>query len=202
MKLLLISLCFLFFNANTLKGQKYLYLSDEEKDSVDLVKFRKKYSTIISYEKSSFVRYPSRTLLVKKGKRWALVYWDLIIHKKKVEKYVDPMLYGYLMFSHKKKKKFISTAKGDSILALFIDKQFSNLDSDSLNIQIGPNDSTFMSMSHCPTTSIYFHHNNETVEKRAYCLFLYYKKAPNQHKVRFSECSNQLSTFIEKELDQ
>ncbi|MBL4650456.1 MAG: hypothetical protein JKY03_12060 [Aureispira sp.] len=106
------------------------------------------------------------------------------------------------MFSHKKKKKLISTAKGDSILAFFIDKQFSKLDPDSLNIHIGPNDSTYMSLSHCPTTSIYFYHHKKGIEKQAYCLFLYYNTAPNQHKVRFSECSNRLSEFIKKESDE
>lgn len=202
MKLLLISLCFLFFNANALKAQKYRYLSEEEKDSIDLVRFHKKYSTIISYEKASFIRYPSRTLLVKKGKRWSLIYWARIAHKKKIERYVDQQLYGHLMYSHKKKKKFISTEKGDSILAFFIDKQFSKLDPDSLNIHMGPNDSTYISLSHCPTTSIYFYHHKKVIEQQAYCLFLYYKTAPNQHKVRFSECSNQLSKFIKKELGQ
>jgi hypothetical protein len=199
MKLVLIILCFLFLNSSTLKGQKFL--SDEEKDSVDLVKFRKKYSTFISYEKASFSKYPSRTLLVKKGTRWAIVYWDLIVHKKKVKRYVDVQLYGHLMFSYKKKRKFISTVKGDSILAFFLDKQFSKLDADSLNIQVGPNDSTFMSMSHCSTTDIYFYHGEKTVEKQAYCLFLYYNTAPNQHKVRFFGCANQLSALIEEELE-
>lgn len=202
MKLALLSFCLLFFYLNTLSGQKSSYLSDEEKDSIDLVKFRQKYSTIISYEKASFVTYPSRTLLVKKGRRWAIIYWKLIKHKKKIKRYVDVQLYGHLMFSYKKKKKFISTTKGDSILAFFIDKQFSKLDSDSLNRLVGSNDSTFTYISHCPTTAIYFYHDNKIIDKQAYCLSLYYNTASNQHKVRFYQCSNLLATFIEEELSQ
>lgn len=177
-------------------------MTDTEKDSLDLVKFRKKYSTVISYEKETFVRYPSRTFLVKKGNSWSLIYWTLIKNEKKAKQYVDLYLYRDLIFHYKQKKKRISTAKGDSILAFFLDQQFSKLDTDSLNVQIGSNDSTFMSLSHCPTTSIYFYHRKKAVEKQAYCLFLYYNTAPNQHKIRFSACSNQLATLIDKTLKQ
>ncbi|MFT5648301.1 MAG: hypothetical protein ACI976_003000 [Aureispira sp.] len=196
MKLVLLSFCFLLFNWTTLRGQKHL--SDAEKDSLNLVRLCKKYSTIISYKKGSFVNYHSRTFLVKKGTRWALIYWARIAHKKKIDRYVDQQLYGHLMFSHKKKKKFISTAKGDSILAFFIDKQFSKLDADSLNTYIGPNQSSYLLLGHCPTTSIYFYHRKKAVEKQAYCLFLYYKTAPNQHKIRFSECTERLLTIIKE----
>lgn len=192
-KLILISLSLLLFNLSTLKAQKRLYSSDAEKDSLDLVKFRKQYSTIISYEKASFVSYPSRTLLVKKGKRWSLIYWV----RKKISK--KEVLYPeYMIPRYKKKTQAISTAKGDSILAFFIEKQFSNLDADSLNIHIGPNDSTYTSISHCPTESVYFYHHNKAIEKQAYCLFLYYNTAPNPHKVRFSECVQQLLRSIEE----
>jgi hypothetical protein len=193
MKLLIISLSFLFFNIGVLNGQKRLYLSDAEKDSLDLVNFRKQYSTIISYEKASFVGYPSRTLFVKKGNRWSLIYWT----RKKLTK-SEELFPEHIIPRYKKKKQAIPKAKGDSILAFFIEQQFSKLDSDSLNTYIGPNDSTYTSISHCPTESIYFYHHDKAIEKQAYCLFLYYNTAPNQHKVRFSECVKRLLTVIEE----
>lgn len=194
MKLLLLSFL-LLFNSSTSRGQENLTAS--EKDSIDLLKLRQKYSTIISYESASFVHYPSRIVLAKKDKRWALIYW---IRKKRTKK--ERLYPEIIPPRYKRKTKPISTVKGDAILSLFIDQQFSNLDTDSLNIQVGSNDSTYMTISHCPTESIYLYHDKKVVEKKAYCLLLSYQKAPNQHKVRFSKCSHVLSKYIEEELNQ
>lgn len=186
MKYCLLSLLSIFYTSFLL-GQDELNL-----DSLHLKKLNRKYSIVISYKKANYATQRLRYSLAKHKNKWMIVYWVPQKSNRKTA-FEEPI------FVYKEKKQRIPTIKGDAIFSIFKQENFSELDIDSLNIQIAPNATSIISLSHCPTESIYFYQNKKGIKKQAYCMLLYYKSAPNAHKDRFVQCRDAFLELLKEE---
>lgn len=135
---------------------------------------------------------PLRYSLVSNKNKWLIIYW---IRKKSTR--LNSL--GEPISIYKKRRHRISKTKGDSIFSIFTQQSFSELDTDSLNILIAPNATSFISLSHCPTENIDFYQNKQMIKQHAYCMLLYQKSAPNSHKDRFAKCRDAFLELLKEE---